>query len=59
MRNTGDLRLVSGLNCGGCILLSFAEWEEVKRSHLTSQESSARLALLKLPTTQAQRCHTK
>ena len=29
MRNTGDLRLVSGLNCGEDILLSFAGWKEV------------------------------
>ena len=38
MRNTGDLRLVSGLNCGGCILLSFAEWEEVTREGYNKEQ---------------------
>ena len=38
MRNTGDLRLVSGLNCGGiyCFLL-LSEWKEVTPSLLNSQ----------------------
>ena len=38
MRNTGDLRLVSGLDCGGiyCFLL-LSEWKEVTPSLLNSQ----------------------
>ena len=38
MRNTGDLRLVSGANCREDTLLSFAEWKEVTREGYNKEQ---------------------